>query len=187
VREMGVALFDAGGIFFPFLSKHLLKLCYRSIYATFEIRLSSPTSFSAATCLETVNMHGCPGKSVSCDLHMEHNGEAKKQLSGLGSNITDAAVTRVGNALGEVVQILHQFDDIGGIKDPSARHSKKSCDRDVSILIKELRETSKVFHKVSGRAHQTFPTFKQNCMNSLTLPTLSKWIQEQLHKHMTYH
>ena len=46
-------------------------------------------------------MHGRAGKNVSSDLHMEHlNREAKKKLSGLRSNITDAAVTRIGNAFG---------------------------------------------------------------------------------------
>ena len=68
----------------------------------------------------TINTHGRAGKNVSCDLHMEHlNREAKNVLSGLGSNITDAAVIRVGKALGEIVQILHQFDTISEIKCPS--------------------------------------------------------------------
>ena len=42
---------------------------------------------------------------------MEHlNREAKNQISGLGSNITDESVERVGKSLGEVVSILRQFD-----------------------------------------------------------------------------
>ena len=81
----------------------------------------------------TVNMHGRAGKNVSCDLHMEHlNREAKKQLSGLGSNITDAAVTRIGNALGEVVQVLHNFDTVSEVKQDSGRHSKRSTHKDLT-------------------------------------------------------
>ena len=51
----------------------------------------------------TVNTHGKPGKNVPCDLHLEHlNREAKNQIAGLGSNITDEAVKRVGNALSDM-------------------------------------------------------------------------------------
>ena len=154
----------------------LFKATNRSNYAIEAFTLLSQFDFLLPHRLarqlawsRTVNTHGRPGKNVSCDLHMEHlNREAKNQLLGLGSNITDASVTRVGNALGEVVQTLHQFDCTSGIKDPSARHSKKSCDRDMSILIKELQETSKVFQNISGRAHRIFPKFEQNCMNSLS-------------------
>ncbi len=40
-----------------------------------------------------INIHGRPGRNVSCDLHLEHmNKEAKNSISGLGSNITDEAV-----------------------------------------------------------------------------------------------
>ena len=119
----------------------------------------------------TINTHGRAGKNVSCDLHMEHlNREAKNQISGLGSNITDGAVTRVGNALGEVVHVLHRFDCVNRIKDPSARHSQKSCKKDMAILVKQLQETSKVFERVSGRVHRVFPKV-QNCMNSLPSKT----------------
>ena len=48
----------------------------------------------------TVNVHGQPGKNISCDLHMEHlNRECKTSIAGLGANITDAAIQRVGKSL----------------------------------------------------------------------------------------
>ena len=135
----------------------------------------------------TVNTHGRPGKNISCDLHMEHlNREAKNQISGLGSNITDISVTRVGKSLGEVVLILQQFDHASGIKEPSSRHSKRSCEKDMTLLLKQLKDTTKVFSLVPGRAHRTFPKFQPNCMNSLTLPALMQWMEGQLHKVMTY-
>ena len=73
------------------------------------------------------------------------NREAKSQLSDLGSNITNAAVTRIGNALGEVVCVLENFDNESRIKQPSARHSKRSSEKDMAILLKQLQETSKFF------------------------------------------
>ena len=135
----------------------------------------------------TVNIHGRAGKNVSCDLNMEHlNREAKKQLSGLGSNITDAAVTRIGNSLGEVVQVLHQFDAVSGVKQDSGRHSKRSNSKDIGIVLKQLQEKSKLFIKVSGRNHRIFPNFKQNRMNSLQLDMLTDWMRDQLSNKIKY-
>ena len=135
-----------------------------------------------------MNIHGRPGKNVSCDLHMEHlNREAKNQISGLGSNITDASVTRVGNALGEVVLTLEQFDRMSGIKEPSSRRSKRSFEKDMTVLLKQLKDTSKVFNTVPGRGHRTFPKFQPNCMNSLTLTDLMQWMDNQLSKVLRHH
>ena len=48
----------------------------------------------------TVNIHGRPGRNVSMDLHMEHlNRECKASIAGLGANITEQAVKRVGKCL----------------------------------------------------------------------------------------
>ena len=45
-------------------------------------------------------MHGYLRKNIACDLHMEHlNKECKCFIAGLGANITDSSVTRVGKAL----------------------------------------------------------------------------------------
>ena len=41
----------------------------------------------------TVNLHGLPGRNISCDLPMRHlNRLAKDSTSELGSNITDKAI-----------------------------------------------------------------------------------------------
>lgn len=118
---------------------------------------------------------------------MEHlNREAKKQLSGLGSNITDAAVTRIGNALGEVVQVLHQFDAVSEVKPDSGRHSKRCTQKDLTIMLKQLQENSRVFMNVSGRNHKVFPKFKKNSMNSLHLDKVTEWMRDQLSKKMKY-
>ena len=64
----------------------------------------------------TINSQGRPGKNISCDLHMEHlNREVKNQIAGLGSNVTNDSITRIGNTLGEMLPILQQFDCVTGI------------------------------------------------------------------------
>ena len=128
-----------------------------------------------------MNVHGRTGKNVSCDLHMEHlNKEAKQCLSGLGSNITDAAVTRVGKSIGLTVPILKRFDKVNGIKDASCRHSKRSCKKDMDILLKQLLDKSKVFETFSGRKHHNFPTVASDTPFSISTAELTQWMGIQL-------
>jgi len=64
----------------------------------------------------TINVHGNSGKNISCDLHMEHlNREAKNGIHGMGSNITDEAVKRVGKSIGQTVEIIRNFDAFNNI------------------------------------------------------------------------
>lgn len=52
----------------------------------------------------TVNVHGKPGKNIPMDLHMEHlNRHCKTMIKGLGANVTEHAISRVGKCLGEIV------------------------------------------------------------------------------------
>jgi len=47
-----------------------------------------------------VNVHGRPSKNISSDLHREHlNRLCKSTISGMGSNVTEASVQRVGHAI----------------------------------------------------------------------------------------
>ena len=129
----------------------------------------------------TVNTHGRPGKNIPCDLHMEHlNREVKNQIAGLGSNITDASVKRVGNALSQVLPVLQQFDQINRIK---AQSSRRTCEKDMAILLKQLHEKSVL--------HLDVPTklkgFQPNSMKSLQRHHLVQWMEEQLRKLKTYH
>ena len=47
-----------------------------------------------------VNVHGRPSKNISSDLDMEHlNRLCKSAISGMGSNVTEGSVQRVGRAI----------------------------------------------------------------------------------------
>ena len=55
-------------------------------------------------------------EKTSCDLHMDHlNRECKASLSGLGSNITDHSVERVGKCIGRHIPIVQKFNTVNGI------------------------------------------------------------------------
>lgn len=74
----------------------------------------------------TVNTHGRAGKNIPCDLHMEHlNRECKNGLRGLGSNITDMSVKRVGKCIGKTMAMLTGFDQVNGIPKESDYHTHR--------------------------------------------------------------
>lgn len=136
----------------------------------------------------TINTHGKAGKNIPCDLHLEHlNKEAKNSIAGLGSNITNEAIVRVGKAIGHTSAILRHFDRATGIKEPSGKRSKRSCEKDMCILLKQLYETSKVFATIPGRSHRTFPKFLSNIQKSLSVEELNEWMQQQFQRMLMYH
>lgn len=135
----------------------------------------------------TVNIHGRSGKNVPCDLHLEHlNKEAKQSIAGLGSNITEEAVLRIGKSIGHTVNIVKRFDEVNKIKQPSSAHTRKSCKKDMELLIKELFVESKVFNKVPGRRHHSFPTIPPNPTKYISSNDINAWMKEQLKKLIMY-
>ncbi len=92
--------------------------------------LFSPRMAKQLQWSRTVNVHGRPGKNIPADLHMEHlNRVCKDAISGLGSNITDNSIQRVGRCLGRLEGILQHYDKDNGVKEVSGRHSIRSTTR----------------------------------------------------------
>ena len=136
----------------------------------------------------TVNTHGRPGKNIPCDLYMEHlNRECKTSLAGLGSNINDHSVQRIGRCIGKIIPILQNFDKINGVPTQLGYHSHRSSTADLNKIIGQLTEVSKVFHREAGRNHHHFSKFKSNIMHKISHPALNQWMLQQLRKLCTYH
>ncbi len=85
----------------------------------------------------------------------------------------------MGKSIGQTVKVLKQFDRENGIKEPSSRHSRRSCEKDMNSLVKQLRVTD-VFKEVPGRAHRYFTNFEANTMRALTIPDLNPQMGEQI-------
>jgi hypothetical protein len=135
----------------------------------------------------TVNVHGRPGKKVPCDLHMEHlNRECKGSIGGLGANVTDAAIRRVGKSLCSSCKILDNFDQINSITPESGYHTVRSSDADIAKLLKQLHEDTKVFSCIPGRHHIHFPNFESNQVRNLSKPKLLQWFQERLQQSLAF-
>jgi len=114
---------------------------------------------------------------------LEHlNKEAKKSIAGLGSNITNESILRIGKSIGNIVNILKNFDKINDIKESSSHHIRRSCEKDLKIIIKQLMEVNKVFVQVPLRTHMYFPKVKANSVKHISIKNLTEWMKQQLMK-----
>ena len=126
----------------------------------------------------TVNVHGMPGRNISCDLLMEHlNRVCKGAMGNLGSNIqSNDSVSRIGKSVGE---LMSYYDDINDIKSESKDRSKRSEAADLDKIIEELKNLE-IFKPVPGRSHLNFPKFYSNPCKKLDLSQFKLWLNGKL-------
>ena len=116
------------------------------------------------------------GHNIPSDQHMEHlNRILKDSIKNLGSNKTGGGFVRVGKAIGTVVRILEQYDQISSIPAVSDAHKTLVSSSDLNKLVQEFNNTH-IFYKIPGRYHKSFKTIKQNCMNTVQESQIIDWI-----------
>ena len=82
-----------------------------------------------------INTHGLPGHSIPCDLIMEHlNRLCKEAIVGLGANKTEDAIVSVGKAIGTLLPVLEQFDEINFVPNVSGIHCRSPSVKDTRQL-----------------------------------------------------
>ncbi len=135
----------------------------------------------------TINIHGIQGKNVPSDLHMEHlNKHCKTAIAGMGANITDEAVLRVGKAIGPLFHMMNSFDKNNKVSSESGKHSTRGTKKDLEEIVKELFINSKVFTDTAGREHKFFPKFRPNIMSGIDMIKLKQWMNTRFQKLITY-
>lgn len=123
-----------------------------------------------------VNMHGLPGRNISCDLHMEHlNREVKTAIKGLGANKSQKAVLRTGKAIGVLTDNLTNFDEDNSISMDRGTHAVRSAKKDLAKIQKQLT-SSQVFTLIPGRQHKSFKNLKTNMIRTLKKQEVTDWI-----------
>ena len=165
------------------------ELLHRSFHSALPIRVFFTERMRMQLLWNrTVNVYGCPGKNIPCDLHMEHlNRECKGSMSGLGANITDGAIQRVGRSLRSHTKILENFDKANDIASQSGYHTVRLSEADIGKLLKQVHNDSKVFTFNASRRHRNFPNFEVNVVKKLSKPELMLWLQKKLQKLLIYH
>ena len=121
-----------------------------------------------------VNVHGLPGRNISCDLYMEHiNRIVKTAIEGLGANKTEKAIIRIGKNVGTFMKTLEKFDrDVPSV---SGEHSKKSMLKDLEITIQQVLD-SRAFDTSKSHTHKSFSSL----MAKLKEQNFEDWIVDKI-------
>ena len=128
-----------------------------------------------------INIHGVPGRNISCDLHMEHlNRLIKTAMEGLGSNKKKAAaMIRIGKAVGLLGRITKSFDEEAGVSQPSGKHAKKTWQKDFVKIVEELLQQN-VFDEHTTKTHKSFMKIKKNIIMKVKEKKLKEWMLDKL-------
>ena len=149
---------------------------------------ASPRMVAQLKWNRTVNIHGRPGKNVSSDLHMEHlNRECKNAISSMGANITGKSIQKVGRAIKVLSETVHNLDETLGIPQESGYHTTHSSKKDLTKVLHQIFDDSRVFSDIPQRTHANFPNFCPNSMNFLSRKELEQWLTGTVSKILTYH
>jgi len=153
-----------------------------------QVLILSPRKVAELKWSRTVNTHGRVGQNIPCDLHMEHlNREAKSFMGGLGANICNQSVTRIGRALKPLITAMENFDKQHQVPTESGNHTRRSSEKDLQTVLEQIFVKSNVFHFSPGRMHAHFRNFCPNTMTTVTEENFKKWMEHRAKELLTYH
>ena len=127
-----------------------------------------------------INTHGLPGRNIAADLHMEHlNRACKEAIKGLGANKTEKSITRIGKAIGPLVDIQANFDhSVLGKEAKASRRKVTSSQKDMNLILRELAGRANVFHEVAGRQYKHICALQKSLFHKVDHKTLESWIED---------
>ena len=113
---------------------------------------------------------------------MEHlNRVLKGAISGLGANISDKSIQRMGKGLREMTKITDNYDIENWIPSESGKLARKSEKDDRNKILEQLNDM-KVFTLTPGRKHANFPKFRANPARKLLTKDLKEWMKVRMEK-----
>lgn len=127
-----------------------------------------------------VNVHGRPGKNIPVDLHMEHlNKIAKGAILSLGSNKSEAAIQRVGRAIGTLSPVLDNFDKVNDIITSGGLQRRQKAQKDIAIVANELVKAESFVMHNETRKHSQF-VHPKNILEAKNRKELFDWLMGKL-------
>ena len=154
-------------------ANEVLKMLYQHDY------LLSPALKKQLLWGRCINVHGRKGKNIPGDLHMEHlNCVIKDCTRGIRSNQNEKAVVRVSHALGTLVPVMKNFDQVNKVPDLTGAHTRKNEERDQKLIVTELKK-NKVFKTTPSRQHTTFPK-PRNVLHGRPQKEMHDWMVKKL-------
>ena len=78
--------------------------------------------------------------------------------------------------IGVLDNVLSNYDKHYHVPPTSGAHSRATYDKDLSIIVREISERSKVFSIVPGRKHATFKSVQMNIIGRVKYDNLKSWM-----------
>ena len=94
-------------------------------------------------------------------------------------------VERIGKTVGEMSHLSHRFDVHNNVPTPSNYHTRKSKQKDVTMMVDQLRK-SEVFKFQDGRCHLNFKNFSSNPCKAVNKRELKEWMDGHIKKLIMY-
>ena len=116
------------------------------------------------------------------DLHVEHiNRVIKSAIHSQFANLSPAAIVRTSRCTGSLFNICQQFDKVTDIHVETNTHSKAKLEADISRIVKQLHEISKVFDYHPNRKHAGIKNnISGSIINGIDKDKLITWIKKHL-------
>ena len=126
-----------------------------------------------------INTHGGQGRNISCDLHNEHLNKLFKDIvHNLGTNLTEATVTRAARSVSTLYDIAYSFDKETEVPVTQSAHSTLDDDREVKQVVSVVAK-AKVFEVKKGRNHSKFKNISPNPLPKFNMEETVSWIQKK--------
>ena len=94
----------------------------------------------------------------------------KVAVEGLGANKSKKTITRAGKAIGVLSKITTSFDKSVGVHVPSGKYRKKSMEKDIDIILKQLIECD----AFNSSMQSSYKSFRKTMIQTLDETALKR-------------
>lgn len=175
------------GLYKFFYLFYKISNCPKYAFATLELLaqlscLLTPRMSYSLTWNCFVNHKGKVDSNHPMDLDLEHDNKYfKNDIHSYRGEITDRSIDRVSRSVESTNAILDSYDNNTAVRRPSGRHTRRSTEEDVMLLVEHLQEAD-VYSSIPGRFHLAFPKMKHNLFEAMDMGRLKSWISNSIKK-----
>ncbi len=127
------------------------KYCWEALRLQFQLIQLSPCLSHQVMWGRYVNVHGCPGGNIPCDLFNEHMNKLFKDIiEYMGANLTEKTVHRAARSVTILSKIVRNFDGQTVVPVQTRSHAEKDDNHDVT-KVAEVLIKNKIIEIIPGR------------------------------------
>ena len=169
-----------------FYADRRTKYAFETLRLQFQLASLPPHLISQLTWDRFINTNGGNGHNIPCDLHNEHINCLFKEIVGnMGANFTKEASTRAARAVTSLATMANCFDSQTGIHALPSAHTRKSDEKDLDLVVKELLN-AKSLEIIPSRQHDSFPHMSINPLHTFNRAEFEQWVRKKMLQYDKY-